>query len=173
MGRGTGRQTVRRVIAATWRAGGSTGDAVERLRAESGLELPRRSEVAREMREVDRLGIEVIGLVDAAYPPLLAAIPDPPIALFARGERSALCRPMSLAIVGSRRASASGRELARALALDLGRAGCAIVSGLAAGIDGCAHRGALDAGAVTVAVMASITWSIPEQSRLALRTQPP
>ncbi len=43
MGRGTGRQTVRRVIAATWRAGGSTGDAVERLRAESGLELPRRS----------------------------------------------------------------------------------------------------------------------------------
>jgi len=105
------------------------------------------------MRELDRLGIEVIDLRDNTYPPQLAATPDPPLALFIQGERTAMCRPLMLAIVGSRRSSASGRELARTLASDLGRAGVAIVSGLAAGIDGCAHRGALEGGAVTVAVM--------------------
>jgi DNA processing protein len=110
-------------------------------------------QVVRELDVVAQNGLAVIGLLDGDYPSLLAAIPDPPIALFVQGDAAALARPLALAIVGSRRASASGRELARVFATDLGRAGFAIVSGLAAGIDGCAHRGALDGGAVTVAVM--------------------
>ncbi len=153
MGHGATRPVVRRVIAAVWRAGGSTSEALSRLQSEYGFEGPRRSKIDREVRALDRLGIEVIELRDESYPPLLAATPDPPLALFLQGERTALCRPLMLAIVGSRRSSAPGRELARTLALDLGRAGVAIVSGLAAGIDGCAHRGALEGGAVTIAVM--------------------
>ena len=153
MGHGASRRTVRQLIGASWRAGGSTDDAVAQLRKQYELELPRKSDVVREMRELDRRGIAAIGLLDNAYPPLLAATPDPPLALFIQGELSALSRPMSLAVVGSRRASAAGRQLARTLAVDLGRSGFAIISGLASGIDGCAHRGALDAAAVTVAVM--------------------
>ena len=126
---------------------------VDRLRSDFGLDVPRRSQIAREVRDLERLGLTVIGLLDDGYPPLLAATPDPPLALFIQGDAAALVRPLPLAIVGSRRASAPGLELARALATDLGRAGFAIVSGLAAGIDGAAHRGALDGGAVTVAVM--------------------
>lgn len=153
MGRGTSDATVRRSVTAAWRNGGTAADAIGRLQVERGLEVPSASEVTREVREIDRLGLEVIDLRDESYPPLLAAIPDPPVALFLQGERAALRRPMSLAIVGSRHSTVSGREVARSLAFDLGRAGFAVISGLAAGIDGSAHRGALEAGAVTVAVM--------------------
>lgn len=153
MGRGTSRVTVRRSVAEAWRAGGTASDALGRLRVERGLEVPSASVLIREIREIERLGLVVIDLLDKSYPPLLAATPDPPLALFLQGGRDALSRPMSLAIIGSRRSSAFGREVARSLAFDLGRAGFAIISGLAAGIDGSAHRGALEAGAVTVAVM--------------------
>ncbi len=153
MARGTSHATVRRSVTSAWRTGGTAGDAVGRLQVEHGLKVPSASELARETREIERLGLELIDLRDESYPPLLAATPDPPLALFFQGERAALCRPMSLAIVGSRRSSVSGREVARSLAFDLGRAGIAIISGLAAGIDGSAHRGALEAGAATVAVM--------------------
>jgi len=91
--------------------------------------------------------------MDRDYPQLLAAIPDPPIALFLRGHPDALSPPMSVAIVGSRRASAPGCQFARALAADVGRAGFGVVSGMAVGIDGAAHRGAIDVAAVTVAVV--------------------
>lgn len=68
------------------------------------------------------------------------------------GEIAGLARPC-VAMVGTRAASGLGKRLAREIAGALGRAGCCIVSGLALGIDGCAHRGALDAGAPTVAVL--------------------
>jgi DNA processing protein len=141
------------LIADAWRAGGTTSDAVARLRSDFGLELPRSAEVSRELTALQRLGIAALGLQDPNYPPLLAATPDPPVALFVQGNDAVLQGPLSIAIVGSRRASAPGRAFARALAGDLGRAGFVIVSGLAAGIDGSAHRGALDANAITVAVM--------------------
>ncbi|HET9977340.1 MAG TPA: DNA-processing protein DprA [Burkholderiaceae bacterium] len=95
-------------------------------------------------------GIVVLG--DAAYPPALLESPDPPLLLYAIGRIEALALP-SIAIVGSRNPSAQGRDNARAFAEHLGRAGLAVVSGLALGIDGAAHEGALAAGAVTVAVM--------------------
>ncbi len=88
------------------------------------------------------------------YPPLLRAIPDPPPALWLRGEASpeVLGRP-SVAVVGARACSSYGRSVARTLGRELAAAGLVVVSGMARGIDGEAHRGALEAGGVTVAVL--------------------
>lgn len=74
------------------------------------------------------------------------------LGLWCAGDVGGLARPC-VAVVGTRAASSLGKRLARHIAATLGRAGCCIVSGLALGIDGCAHRGALDAGAPTVAVL--------------------
>jgi DNA processing protein len=85
---------------------------------------------------------------------LLAAIHDPPSEVFVRGsgELADLSRP-AVAIVGARACSAYGRSVARSLARELAAAGVVVVSGMARGIDGDAHRGALDAGGITVAVL--------------------
>ena len=90
---------------------------------------------------------------DAAFPALLGAIHDPPPALFLRGyaPESLLERP-AVAIVGARSCSAYGRSVARTLGRELAAAGLVVVSGMARGIDGEAHRGALEAGE-TVAVL--------------------
>ncbi len=88
---------------------------------------------------------------DGAYPPLLKEIPDPPPLLFLRGDPAWLARPQ-LAVVGSRNPSPEGRETTRAFARALSRAGLVITSGMALGVDGCAHEGALEAGGATVAV---------------------
>jgi DNA processing protein len=87
-------------------------------------------------------------------PELLGQIPDPPRALYLRGagDVEVLGRP-AVAIVGARACSTYGAQVARILGRDLAAAGLVIVSGLARGVDGEAHRGALDAGGVTVAVL--------------------
>jgi DNA processing protein len=89
---------------------------------------------------------------DARYPPLLAELFDPPERLHVRGDRGVLTEP-AIAIVGARSCSPYGAQVARGLARELAAAGLVIVSGLARGIDGEAHRGALDAGGRTVAVL--------------------
>jgi DNA processing protein len=92
---------------------------------------------------------------DPQFPAALREVPSPPWALFGKGDPlllSRLCPDSTVAIVGSRRATAYGREIARTLGHDLADAGLAVVSGLAFGIDACAHRGALDTG-TTVAVL--------------------
>ena len=86
----------------------------------------------------------VMVLGDADYPPLLLHTADPPLLLYLQG-RAELLRAPSLAIVGSRQPSAQGLDNARGIARTLSRAGWTIVSGLAAGIDGAAHDGALAA----------------------------
>ncbi|RME36049.1 MAG: DNA-protecting protein DprA [Gammaproteobacteria bacterium] len=96
-------------------------------------------------------GCSIVTLVDPRYPPLLREIEDPPPLLFVRGDPALLARPQ-LAIVGSRRPTPAGRELAREFAARLARFGLVITSGLAHGIDGCAHEGALEAGGKTIAV---------------------
>jgi DNA processing protein len=87
-------------------------------------------------------------------PPLLRAIHDPPAGLFVRGGAplDLLARP-SVAIVGARACSGYGASVARMLGRELAGAGLVVVSGLARGVDGEAHRGALDAGGATVAVL--------------------
>jgi DNA processing protein len=90
----------------------------------------------------------------AGYPALLAAIHDPPANLHLRGcGDPALLAGPCVAIVGARACSAYGRSVARSLARELAGAGLVVVSGLARGIDGEAHRGVLDAGGVTIAVL--------------------
>jgi DNA processing protein len=88
------------------------------------------------------------------FPPLLRAIYDPPPRLFVRGggEDDVLARP-AVAIVGARACSSYGAQIARRLGREFAGAGLVVVSGLARGIDGEAHRGALESGGVTVAVL--------------------
>jgi DNA processing protein len=98
-------------------------------------------------------GIRRLRRRDAGYPRLLAAIHDPPPALFVRGAGSeAILSQPAVAIVGARACSAYGRSVARSVARELAAAGVVVVSGMARGIDGEAHRGAVEAG-VTVAVL--------------------
>jgi DNA processing protein len=91
---------------------------------------------------------------DSAYPPLLGQLHDPPLQLYLRGDASPalLARP-AVAIVGARSCSAYGAEVARTLGRELAASGVVVVSGLARGIDGEAHRGALDVQGLTVAVL--------------------
>jgi len=87
-------------------------------------------------------------------PRLLGAIHDPPRVLFLRGEgETALLDLPTVAVVGARACSSYGRSVARLLARELAAAGAVVVSGMARGIDGEAHRGALDARGITVAVL--------------------
>jgi DNA processing protein len=104
--------------------------------------------------DLERRGIRFLARSDPAYPPLLAAIHDPPAGLFLRGvaDPVLLTRP-AVAIVGARACSAYGGGVARMLGRELAAAGLMVVSGLARGVDGEAHRGALDAGGSTVAVL--------------------
>lgn len=91
---------------------------------------------------------------DPRYPKALREIAQPPPALFWRGDIEVLEIPQ-LAIVGSRNATPQGLENAQAFAAELARRGLCIASGLALGIDGAAHRGALQAGGSTLAVCAT------------------
>ncbi len=99
-------------------------------------------------------GVRWVARSSRAFPAALAAIFDPPPGLFVRGAAplELLDRP-AVAIVGARACSAYGSHVARAFGRELAAAGLLVVSGMARGIDGEAHRGALDAGGATVAVL--------------------
>lgn len=129
----------------------------EALRS-AGAEVPRASAfVARTAAErarrslalMDRLGHRMAVLGVTGYPAVLAHLPDPPTVLFARGDPQLLERPV-VAVVGSRRATAYGEEVTRALVRRLCEAGATVLSGLARGIDGFAHEEALAHGTAAV-----------------------
>jgi DNA processing protein len=101
---------------------------------------------------VEALREHVITLDDDDYPALLKEIPDPPLALHFRGDRTLLGRPC-VALVGSRRASPYGVNAAAHLARQLVSADIVVVSGMARGVDAAAHHAALDAGGKTIAVL--------------------
>lgn len=94
----------------------------------------------------------LVTLADSEYPKSLLEISDPPPFLYAKGNLALLNQP-GIAIVGSRNASVQGEKNAEAFAYDLCAYGLCIVSGLALGIDGAAHRGALKANGATIAVV--------------------
>ena len=99
-------------------------------------------------------GVRWIARSAAEFPPLLHAIHDPPPGLFVRGENGPdLLRRATVAVVGARSCSPYGAQVARMLGRELAAAGLVVVSGLARGIDGEAHRGALESGGVTVGVL--------------------
>lgn len=122
--------------------------------AELLVEIRRGIDPSREMDQTVREGVRALARCLPEYPRLLAKIPDPPPVLFVRG--SILPEDeVAVAIVGTRSASPTGRVTAENLAGDLSRQGVTIVSGMARGIDSAAHRGALDAGGRTIAVLGS------------------
>lgn len=102
-----------------------------------------------ELDAASRAGAVPLFTIEPGYPAALAHVEQPPPMLYVRGDRSVLNRP-AVAIVGSRDASAGGTTLARQFAVGLGKAGYAIVSGLARGIDAAAHEASLDAGTIAV-----------------------
>lgn len=122
-----------------------------------GKPVSRRAGVKEEEIQTDltwlaQLNHSLVTLYDADYPPLLRAIDDPPIALFAIGRRSLLSEPQ-IAVVGSRRPTPVGSRVAEMIVADLAQAGVCITSGMALGIDGLAHTTALARSGSTIAVM--------------------
>ena len=117
------------------------------------LEPDRVPGVDDQLRRMDASQARLIGLLDDEYPPLLRQIPDPPVFLFVKGNK--LVADQGVAMVGSRHPTRAGLEAARLLAGALAREGVNIVSGFARGIDGAAHRAALEASGRTTAVLGS------------------
>lgn len=99
-------------------------------------------------------GVEITCLADDDYPALLREVPAPPPVLYYRGKLIDT-DTTAVAIVGTRKMSRYGQDMAKSLAHDLARAGVTVVSGLALGIDGVAHRSAMEAGGRTLAVLGS------------------
>ena len=140
--------------------------AVAAFAAETGshvLAEPRSARFARFVREFDESaylvaiesrGIRWLPRSAASFPRGLAAIFDPPVGLFVRGEEDvALLERPAVAVVGARSCSPYGSSVSRMLGRELAGAGLVVVSGLARGVDGEAHRGALEADGRTIAVL--------------------
>lgn len=106
-----------------------------------------------DIERVRKLGGDILVLDDGVYPPLLREIYDPPITLYVKGPWSECLEQPCVAIVGSRKCSTYGQNAASMLARDLAQRGVTIVSGFARGIDAAAHRGAIEGGGRTVAVI--------------------
>ncbi len=123
---------------------------------------------AAEMERMAEAGVDAVTWNDPRYPPRLKETGDPPPVLFIRGE----ILPgdeKAVAVVGTRRATTYGRDVAQSLTSELARQGVTIISGLARGIDAVAHRAALDAGGRTLAIFGCGLDTVypPENKRLA------
>ncbi len=105
-----------------------------------------------ELELAERCGVRIISLHDGAYPDVLRNLYDPPLVLYVRGTLPSF-PDRAVAVVGSRRMSNYGARMARSVAADAAGSGYAVVSGLAYGVDTVAHRAAVDASGVTVAVL--------------------
>jgi DNA processing protein len=113
-----------------------------------------RSELDRDVARLAALGVRVLPWTSNLYPPSLGVLPDAAPVLLVRGEPAVLLG-RAVAVVGARAATVYGLEAAREIGATLARHGVVVVSGLARGIDAAAHRGALAAGGLSVAWMAS------------------
>lgn len=108
--------------------------------------------IEREIELIRKFGCQVITLDDAAYPAYLKEIPDSPVILYVRGEFTPE-DAFSVSIVGSRNAKEYGQKVSYRLGYQLAQRNMTVVSGLAKGVDAAAHRGALEAGGRTIAVL--------------------
>lgn len=160
---GVGRDSARTLLAAFGSAEAVLLAGANRLRQVAGSvvadalttrhdEVEARLSVAQAWRHEVPHERHVVVFGDPAYPPLLLQTADPPLLLYVQGRTSVLGLP-AIAIVGSRKPTPQGADNARSFAQHLSDAGLAVVSGLALGIDGAAHDGALDGSTPTVAVV--------------------
>jgi len=108
----------------------------------------------KDVETAKKFGIRIVSWRDGDYPPLCREIYDPPALLFYRGVLPDPNKPMA-AVVGTRRPTPQGAKRARDIGWELGKAGIPVVSGLALGIDSMAHRGNIEAGSPTAAVLGS------------------
>ncbi len=139
-----------------WKADASALRAAGLDSATVDLVVSQRQEIdpQRELERLHEAGVRAIPRFHSAYPARLREIADPPPVIYVRGTLSPQDE-WALALVGTRRATAYGRQAAGELARDLATNGVTVVSGLARGIDTIAHRAALDAGGRTIAVLAN------------------
>ena len=142
-------------------------DGVGDQTAEEILTFDDRAAVEQEVERADELGATLVSPWDERFPDRLREIYDPPAYLWMRGTLPGVDRPM-VTIVGTRRCTDYGRAQAHHLAAELVRRGFTVVSGLAYGIDAAAHKGALDAGGRTIAVLGSGVGHIYPQKHTAL-----
>lgn len=112
----------------------------------------READPGAEMERAERLRVRLVTLADPDYPQALKQIADPPFVLYVRGDASVMGRPC-VAVIGTRHPSVYGRETARRFGYQLAGAGYTVVSGLASGIDGEAHAGAVRAGGATAGIL--------------------
>ena len=131
---------------------GSGASALRAIQAQGKLLEP--PEASPPSTSWEGRGVRALPMTSETYPGALRELSDPPPLLFLKGRERLLHGP-AVAIVGARRATEGGRNVAEALGRILGAAGFTVVSGLALGIDGSAHRGALSVGGNTVAVLGS------------------
>ena len=151
--------------AAAWRSLGLPASCAQPRR-----EAAIREQAADAMRWLEAPEHHLLMWDAPEYPALLAELVDAPPVLFVAGEPGLLERPQ-LAMVGSRRASKPGLDTARAFARSLAGGGFVITSGLALGIDGAAHEGALEAGGKTVAVLGTGLEHLYPRRHLGLATR--
>ncbi|MCD4700386.1 MAG: DNA-processing protein DprA [Candidatus Aegiribacteria sp.] len=128
-------------------------EAVEILKREVPAGIPDTEEIERKIESAVSHNIKAVIYSNEDYPEILINTPDPPAVLFYRGDLKGFAGMPAIAIIGSRRCTTYGRNVARTLARDFVRNSVAVVSGLARGIDGEAHRGVIEAGGVTMAVL--------------------
>jgi DNA processing protein len=154
-------------VEAAWRAPIQTLRAArfDRATIEALLDARRTLDPAREVERLRKAGVTALAWGHPDYPSSLRTIDRSPPVIFVRGALLPEDE-LAVAIVGTRHASAYGREVAHSLATELGRSGVTVVSGLALGVDAVAHRAALDAGGRTLAVLGSGVDEIwPSQNR--------
>ena len=123
--------------------------------AENIIEKKKSIDPDAEWEKLERENIKIVALKDENYPQLLQEIPNPPYIIYMKGNFDNPNDQLMLAIVGSRKFTSYGKQVAYTFAHDLARAGITIVSGMALGIDAVAHQGALDAGGKTIAILGS------------------
>ena len=156
--RGLNGVTPRQLHQLAWECGSAAGCVAAIVRRRTGSDNDRAHIAALDVRSVRRdlesCGARLAVPGDPDYWPALLRLADPPLGVFVRGQPLG-AGDERVAVIGSRRPSALGREVAIDLSRGLARAGVPVVSGGAVGIDAAAHRGALDAGGRTVAVLGS------------------
>ena len=151
-------QVLRDVFGSTERALRATADELRKIDGLSPaicdllIRKPVLYPVERELELINEYGCQVLTLYDDAYPPYLKGIDSPPLVLYIRGELIPE-DSLSISLVGSRNAKDYGRKVSYRLSYQLAQSGLTVVSGFAKGIDTSAHRGALEAGGRTIAVM--------------------
>jgi len=133
---------------------GSASEALKALALKKEVCSVEKAE--EELKKAEKMGVQIISFDSPIYPVSLKELNDAPPVLYAKGNLDLLNYPASLAVVGSRNASVSGRKIASRIAYDLTNADVLIVSGMARGIDSAAHKGALyakDQNGPTIAVL--------------------